>query len=203
MATLPTNWCFGGVTPDRVSGGGFSEVKDTEVILLDRKGKKLFRDTNGVCAAVVLDWLKKDLRGTSPLASPGLNRFALSLMQSAFQRGVFLPDDDDVEVAYADYFLSHQLDVRRAFDYSGNEATVKACNRLNRHSNTHAFVAFWNALRQGHCFGFKYNDQEAVIADPNNCIFRFQPPSSFYMWLLGFLQQEYPGITKIHICFVR
>src|SRR5690348_13999349 len=93
---------YAGVSPTLVADT--SNLQNTEK--LSRVANKLIKNRNGVCMAMVIDWIQKchQIPGGVTSASQLKSGLALSLAQTAYMRHVF---DDDSEDGNAQGYIAN------------------------------------------------------------------------------------------------
>lgn len=183
---------YAGVSPTLVADT--SALQSTEK--LSRKGNKLIKNKNGVCMAMVIDWIQKchDIPGGVTSASQLKSGLALSLAQTAYMRHVF--DDDSADGNAQGYMQSHGLTVNKTKTIKKSFFSTKK-GRLQRvamsccgYTGYARISIFGNG---GHALGFR-NSGAVQFFDPNEGILGFNSTNAFAKWFPSYITNEYPDL---------
>jgi hypothetical protein len=194
---------YGGVTPTLIVNT--KALQSTEK--LSPSGGKLVRDRNGVCMALVLDWIRKchEIPGGVTDTSQLKSGISLAVAQTAYMRGTFGAHGTD------DAFIqSHGLSVRGETDHSGGGNLQSVATKLA------GLVGYaWIGVRsdlgvagspiasllgdlgqdQGHAMGYRHKDGVIQLFDPNIGILQFASSADFGKWFCAYVAQEYPDLV--------
>jgi hypothetical protein len=167
---------------------------------LSKQGNTLVRNNNGVCMAMVTDWIQKSS------ASPGgvtdvsqlKSGLALSLAQTAYMRGVFdtasgtSADDDSAFMASQGVGTNTSTTLKKKFFSTKKgrlEKIAVACGGLIGY----ALIAI--SGDGGHALGYRQTGGVVQFFDPNEGIMGFSNAKDFSKWFPTYIVKEYPDLT--------
>lgn len=183
---------YSGVTPTLLFDT--SDLQSTEK--LSKKGNKLVKNQNGVCASMVVDWIQKsmELPGGITAKSELKSGLALSLAQTAYMRHVFGGDDEFVETHGMNVNTSTAIDrktgLKGLFQKDPLISVANAC--------AGTVGCAWISIRGdgGHALGYRQKGGVVQFFDPNEGVMQFASSADFAKWFPAFVKGEYPDLTK-------
>lgn len=186
---------YAGVSPTLVADT--SALQSTEK--LSKKGNKLFKNRDGVCMAMVIDWIQKchEIPGGVTSASQLKSGLALSLAQTAYMRHVF--DDDSSDHANdLGYATSQGLNASTPKTYKKTFFSTKK-GRLQKVAMACCGYTGYARIsirgNGGHALGFR-NSGGVQFFDPNEGILAFNSTNDFAKWFPSYVINEYPTLTE-------
>lgn len=184
---------YAGVSPTLVADT--SALQSTEK--LSRKGNTLVKNKNGVCMAMVIDWIQKchEIPGGVTNASQLKSGLALSLAQTAYMRHVF--NDGSADGNAQGYMQNQGLTVNTTTTLKKKFFSTKK-GRLQKVAM--ACCGFTGYARisifgdgGGHALGYR-NSGAVQFFDPNEGILSFNSTNDFAKWFPSYITNEYPDL---------
>jgi hypothetical protein len=184
---------YGGVTPALVIDT--TDLQDTEK--LSPRNGKLVRNRNGVCMAMVLDWIKKchEIPGGVTDKSQLKSGLSLALAQTAYMRGAFGEYAPDGK---AEGFIeSHLLSVNASNTLRKKRFSFKK-SRFQRVATALAGLVGYAQISifgdGGHALGYRQKGGVIQFFDPNEGILQFNSGMEFAKWFPSYVKHEYPDL---------
>lgn len=180
---------YSGITPTLLFDT--SDLQSTEK--LSKKGNKLVKNRNGVCASMVIDWIQKssDSGGVTD-KSQLKSGLALSMAQTAYMRHVFGGDNEFVESQGMGVNTSTSIErktgLKGLFQKDPLISVAKACAGMVGYG--------WISIRGdgGHALGYRQKGGIVQLFDPNEGIMQFSNSADFAKWFPAFVKGEYPDL---------
>lgn len=183
---------YSGITPTMLFDT--SDLQNTEK--LSRVGNKLVKNRNGVCAAMVVDWLQKcqEIPGGVTQKSQLKSGLALALSQTAYMRHVF-----EVEGVSnrAGFMQSNGLGIENSATKKKTFFSTKQ-GRLEKIAlacvfGGYIFISINGA--GGHALGYRQIKGVYEFFDPNEGVLQFNSSTDFVKWFPAYIKGEYPDLV--------
>ena len=185
---------YAGITPTLLFDT--RDLQDTEK--LSRRNGKLMRNRNGVCMALVVDWLQKSqqLPGGVTEKSQLKSGLALSLAQTAYMRHAF----QEAGTSNDSSFIQGQgLSVENYASLKKKFFSTKK-GRLEKIALACAFggyVYIGVSGNGGHALGYRQTRGVFQFFDPNEGILQFNSATDFVKWFPAYIVGEYPDLVDL------
>ena len=184
---------YGGVTPTLVTNT--ADMQDTEK--LSPQNGKLVRNRNGVCMAMVVDWIKKchEIPGGVTDRSQLKSGLSLALAQTAYMRGAF-GEFEAAEKSEA-FIESYMLDVTDIARLRKKRFSLQKSRYIRVATGLAGYVGY--ALigivgDGGHALGYRQTRGVIQFFDPNVGILQFNSGKDFAKWFPSYIKNEYSDL---------
>ena len=182
---------YAGVTPTLLFDT--SDLQSTEK--LSKKGNKLVKNRNGVCASMVVDWIQRSMElGGVTEKSQLKSGLALSLAQTAYMRHVFGGDNEFVDThgmkVNTSTSIERKTGLKGLFQKDPLISVATACAGLVGYA--------WISIRGdgGHAIGYRQKHGAVQCFDPNEGILQFANGADFAKWFPAYVKGEYPDLLE-------
>lgn len=185
---------YAGITPTLLIDT--SDLQDTEK--LSRQQGKLVKNRNGVCMAMVVDWLQKSqqLPGGVTDVSQLKSGLALSLAQTAYMRHVF--EKGSGQTANKEGYVQN---MGMSIENSANLNKKFFSTKKGRLKDLALACAFGGHILMsikgdgGHALGYRQVRGASQFFDPNEGVLVFNSGEDFVKWFPAYIIGEYPDLT--------
>ncbi|MFC5864225.1 YopT-type cysteine protease domain-containing protein [Acidicapsa dinghuensis] len=185
---------YAGITPALLIDT--TDLQNTEK--LSRQQGKLVKNRNGVCMAMVVDWLQKSQQQPGGVTDKSQLKsgLALSLAQTAYMRYVFQKGTGQTAnkegyVQNMGMSIENSANLNKKF-FSTKKGRLKdlalACT-----FGGHVLISIKG--NGGHALGYRQIGGTSQFFDPNEGVLVFNTVQDFAKWFPAYIVGEYPDLT--------
>lgn len=185
---------YGGITPTLIIDT--YELQNTEK--LSRSNGKLVKNRNGVCMAMVVDWLQKCQRlpGGITDASQFTSGLGLSLAQTAYMRDALQGEGESEDGSFIRGFgmsVENYGNKKKKF-FSSKKGRLE---KIALACLFGGYVYIGLSGDGGHALGYRQTRGVCQFFDPNEGVMEFNSPREFAKWFPRYVTGEYPELCDL------